>query len=312
MHISQEAPSLSAAAAVAAAAFGQVSNEAYEAGIANVIREGTPFVALEADYLLGFAYFLVHEDILYIHATAVHPSAHRRGIVAQLIAAAQAVYDLPYLGWRTQSLKAFRAFSKQCTSVWPLGSDDELPDCMERATYLATLDGHAWPLAHRAYSDALFAEKPSGEDAVAQAWWDSLCSYEDGDAVYAVGRALSDTPPVVTVRRTFNPCGRVFESAVPIYPGRRNTCFDHVSHLKLYEYPTSEYEWEKDASRIDPQVERLARPIFRAVPGLREIFFSPSAISCYTKESQPSWTFQQEVAVTRAIETFMSATADAT
>ncbi len=322
MQIVRKAPSTDEAAPIAAAAFERPDDERNRSGVQIVTSEGIGFCAYIDDELVGFAIFLIKEDILYLNAIAVKPELHGLGITQALLVYAMNALPLPYIGWRTQSLRAQRAFRKVASSSFPHPEYQD-DDCLNRATYLAKTDGFDSTLAAGVYGGPLFGEKPIVADAEQQEWWDSLCSFENGDAIYSAAK-VRDIATTISVIKPTNPLARIFMGEAPIFPGEKPRFIAHVNRSMI----ESNKAWENRTSALSTEVIEVARAVFGASPYISHIYLHHRDILCVLGTrpewdtvrphwewgdveyvQQPDWAWDEEIEqrVKLALETYLAA-----
>lgn len=148
---------------------------------------GLQFLQENGD-IAGFALFKHFDDLLCGGGMMIRPAFQKSGLVGEAILRAREMTNTSYLAYRTQSPRMWAA-GRKITSVWtpqPTGFyHPDLEEVRARAAHHLRVTPTITP---GFFGSALYGVKPTHADPVIQAWWDSLCSFENGDAVLCVGR----------------------------------------------------------------------------------------------------------------------------
>ncbi|MFA6131933.1 MAG: hypothetical protein WC702_02585 [Patescibacteria group bacterium] len=149
---------------------------------------GLSFFSSE-DEFAGFALYRRLGNILCGGGMVLRTAFQAHGLGQIAIQTARVVSQTEYLAFRTQSLRMWTA-GKKAVSIWrpnPSGTDDPaLAEAIERAAIFLKVNQ---TVTSGFYGGPLYGKKPLyTKDAARQAWWDSICSFERGDAILCVGR----------------------------------------------------------------------------------------------------------------------------
>lgn len=128
--------------------------------------------------------------VLYIAGTLVRSPYQGRGIKAE---ATRAIFDEdPNLVWfagRTQSPIVWSSVRRIARELLPHPDPDQGSDQMHRLrAELAQSLGMSDVIVPGFYGGALYGVKPINHDPQVQSWWDSICTFERGDAVLYMAR----------------------------------------------------------------------------------------------------------------------------
>ncbi|PJA45069.1 hypothetical protein CO174_05080 [Candidatus Uhrbacteria bacterium CG_4_9_14_3_um_filter_50_9] len=129
-------------------------------------------------------------DTVYIAGTMIIPSFQGCGL--KRMATAGLMYEVPgmrFFAGRTQSSIVWASVAGSASQVLPNPDggrvDQELIDTRAALVQVLNMDG----VIHKGfYGGPLYGEKPMHRDGNVQAWWDTFCDFERGDAVLYVAR----------------------------------------------------------------------------------------------------------------------------
>ncbi len=139
------------------------------------------------DTFAGFAIFKVIDRFLYLSGGIMRPAYQGSGLINVAVLMAQSITSSPLFALRTQSPLMWSA-GRRLTREWlpQLGVTDHV--MAEETKKLADKLGMASTVVPGFYNGPLYGEKPQYKDAELQNWWNSICSFERGDAVLCSGR----------------------------------------------------------------------------------------------------------------------------
>lgn len=190
MEIIKGLPQLDIAAHIAAQGFQKELSLDLTEDVGSHLKSGELLYRLvDKDRDIGFAIFSVLEnDILYLSGVIIEPCYQRKRLIASLVKQAQSdASNTKYLVLRTQSLRMWVAGSKLCSSWFP-NQHSDIPGLLcNKGKIVASYLSSAFPFCHKVYGNPLYGEKPIYHDEALQIWWDSVCSFERGDAVICIG-----------------------------------------------------------------------------------------------------------------------------
>ncbi len=130
------------------------------------------------------------DDILYIGGTLITAPMQGHGIKTRgTILAFERFPSLRWVAGRTQSSIVWASAARVTSELFPGANgathSSECRDRLDALVETLRMDG----AIHRGfYGGPLYGEKPLHHDASAQAWWDTLCDFDRGDAVLYMGR----------------------------------------------------------------------------------------------------------------------------
>ncbi|MBI5794374.1 hypothetical protein HZA87_04845 [Candidatus Uhrbacteria bacterium] len=128
--------------------------------------------------------------VLYIAGTLILPQYQGAGIKSEVTR--MVMRDHPELLWfagRTQSPIVWSSVQGIASELLPHPRPHVATDKMhERRRELARALGMTSTIQQGFYGGALYGEKPINRDGRVQAWWDSICNFERGDAVLYIAR----------------------------------------------------------------------------------------------------------------------------
>lgn len=184
-------PALMSAVYIAVLGFNKEESEALIQDVRTHLESGELVYSIFADSLeIGFAIFAVYQDILYLSGVIIIPDFQGKGIVQQTVKQVQELYpDVKYIALRTQSLRMYVAATKVCSEYYPTLNSDVIPTSFAiRGQYIARLIHSTFPLHKNCYGGPLYGTKPLYNDGSMQRQWDSLCNFENGDAIIFIGK----------------------------------------------------------------------------------------------------------------------------
>ena len=186
MTVTRHAPGLTRATEIAASGF----TDALRQDVADHLNHGDlVYGIVSGTEYVGFCIFNVWEDILYLSGIIVEASYQGCSHVVQAVRYTQQdTPDVKYLALRTQSPRMWAAGAGVCSSWVPspgLGTDTGKLDTIGHT--VATHIQSSYPVGIGHYGGPLYGTKPIYRSTVIQAWWDSLCNFERGDAIICVG-----------------------------------------------------------------------------------------------------------------------------
>ncbi len=140
----------------------------------------------QGEIVKGFAIFNTFDDLLYLSGIILMPEVQGKGVAAQVVRFAQASTNAKYLALRTQSLRMWVAGRTLCRE-WLPSSEPSDSILHHLGRDMAGRLNMGYPIARRCYGGPLYGEKPVHRDTQLQAWWDSVCDFQRGDAVLCIG-----------------------------------------------------------------------------------------------------------------------------
>lgn len=186
--ITLESPDLELATLVTAAGFVQPPTPELRLDVERHFAQGRLVYSVHRNGRLGgYALFRVMDQVLYLGGVMLLPELQGCGIAIKFIERAHADSGVHFLGLRTQSPRMWTAGLRATTSWIPRenAADEELAHL---GRGLAAALGCSFPVHPGFYGGSLYGQKPVHGDPRLQAWWDSICNTERGDAVICVGR----------------------------------------------------------------------------------------------------------------------------
>lgn len=138
--------------------------------------------------LIGFAIFnSLSDHLLYLSGIILLPEFQGKGIAKYAISRVMNDLGCEYLALRTQSPIMWGALRGVCAKVYPFLSFRQNSQLSKYGEEAAIKIGSKYPIHHGYYGGPLYGKKPIHHQAFVQSWWDSICSFERGDAVICVG-----------------------------------------------------------------------------------------------------------------------------
>lgn len=188
-------PDLNAATVITSSGFVRPVSDNLRKDVADHLHDGELVYSIRDNGReIGFAIFKMFGDVLYLNGIQIHQDYQGRGIARRVVAQARKERSPRYLALRTQSLRMWVAGRKmmgliaRVLPMWyphPSGvMDAEVGEVRVR---LATQLGMTNPEQPGFYGGPIYGVKPVYRDLKLQAWWDSICNFERGDAVVCVG-----------------------------------------------------------------------------------------------------------------------------
>lgn len=138
---------------------------------------------------IGFAIFnLIDPQLLYLSGIILTPSFQGKGIAEVIVRNVATQTGAQYLALRTQSPRMWSAMKKMCSMTFPVSFMETPSWAVKYGEQAAKRNGSKFPVTPGFYNGPLYGIKPTHYDPKIQAWWDSICSFENGDAVICVGK----------------------------------------------------------------------------------------------------------------------------
>ena len=205
-----QTPDLHLATLIASSGFVQSLSESLQLDVDTHLKEGQMVYSIfKDDVLVGFAIFKVipikvscqsnewsygsrvDMTTLYLAGILLYESVQGQGITERVLKHVGKETGVSYFALRTQSLRMWIAAKKKM-SCWSPNPRNGIYDPYEEAvTILAeelSMSINDKFVSQGFYGAPLYGEKPIHHDSKLQAWWDSICSFERGDAVLCIGR----------------------------------------------------------------------------------------------------------------------------
>ena len=183
-------PNLNEAVAVAAEGFVQPVSDGLQTDVRNHLADSQTAFSIvdENGQVVGFALFKNIVGVLYLTGLILRHDYQNRGLGKAAILAGRFATGAEYFALRTQSPRMWSVGNKLASAWYPNQNGFSDKDLEQKASILALELGMATPIVQGFYGGPLYGEKPTHRDPALQAWWDSLCSFQRGDAVLCVGR----------------------------------------------------------------------------------------------------------------------------
>ena len=190
IRIIKTMPDIDVAMEIAASGFVQPESEALREDVAIHLKEGQIVYTIEVDGVLsGFAIFNDISPVLYLSGIILNERCQGKGITKKVVEVARVQTGASILALRTQS-----------THMYMAGKHVVAPECWFphatieiSASLLSVREGLVKKLGmtsaiHQGfYGGPLYGEKPIHGDARVQAYFDSICNFDRGDAVLCIG-----------------------------------------------------------------------------------------------------------------------------
>jgi hypothetical protein len=200
VSIVRELPSVDVATRIASLGFVQPNSPALRADVDDHLSQGKivfSVVDAKTAETVGFAIFL-HFDwsytgmsapasTLYLSGIILDPAYQGMGIAAMAVAEAQAITGAKFLALRTQSPRMWSAGAGMTTDWFPHPRHETPVEMSVRGLGAALRMDSSFPVARGIYKGPLYGAKPVHRDAALQTWWDSICDFTRGDAVFCIG-----------------------------------------------------------------------------------------------------------------------------
>jgi len=186
-----ETPELEVAVLIASEAFGQpITPELRTDVFERLARKDLIFSIVEKSKgeLIGFATFMVFGDTLYLDGIVIRPEYHKRGLSKQTIQLARKQTSTDWLVLCTQSVRMWSAGRKVTSTWYPLPNKMNDTELEQKARSLMVTLGMKDLVDKGFYGGKLYDQKPTHRNIALQSWWDTICSFERGDAVLCLGR----------------------------------------------------------------------------------------------------------------------------
>lgn len=186
-------PALEIATAITSSGFVRPISETLREDVAAHLAGGEIVYSIQDNgRVIGFAILTLLGDILYLNGIQLHKDYQGRGIARQVVAHARQECHPRYLALRTQSLRMWvagkRMMESAMRSSWcPQPSGEMSEEVREVRRRLVLTLGMTGPEQAGFYGAPLYGAKPTYKDLGLQAWWDSICNFERGDAVICAG-----------------------------------------------------------------------------------------------------------------------------
>lgn len=183
-------PSLEEAASIAAEGFVQPISKSLKDDVQNHLTEcPTSFTILDIEgRAIGFVLFKKFSEILYISGIILRQNYQGRGLGREAVRSAKLMARAEWFALRTQSPRMWRVGEQLAREWFPSPSIRHQPEIQRRAENLASVLGMTGVIAPGFYGAPLYGVKPTHPNIRIQNWWDSICSFERGDAVLCLGR----------------------------------------------------------------------------------------------------------------------------
>lgn len=192
--IVREPPSLDIATRIASLGFVQPESAALRADVNDHLSHGKMLYSIvdtQKHRTVGFAIFNdLGNTVLYLSGIILDPAYQGRGIAEMAVQRARndvRPFSSAFLALRTQSSRMWLAGRDMTASWYPNPQHIIDPYYRMLAERSATLTGSCFPVKIGCYGGPLYGEKPVHRDAELQSWWDSICDFDRGDAVFCFG-----------------------------------------------------------------------------------------------------------------------------
>ncbi len=185
-------PSLDRATHIASLGFVQPISPALRDDVDNHLTHGQlVYSIVERDSLatIGFTLFNhLDSSVLYLSGIILDPNHQGQGIARLAVEHAGRETNATHLALRTQSPRMWSAGEKMTESWFPHPTNEAPPALRELGERAATATGSAFPVKEGFYGGPLYGAKQTHHNVSLQTWWDSLCNFERGDAVFCIGK----------------------------------------------------------------------------------------------------------------------------
>jgi len=194
----RQKPDLDLATEIASSGFVQPISKALQLDVDVHLNEGRiVYTIFDDDRVVGFAIFkVIGEDVLYLAGIMLHESVQGKGIAELAVKHANTESYFSHLALRTQSLRMWVAGNKMMRDWFP-NPENRIHEPLRHVRNMVAshLKMPADVLsAPGFYGAPLYGKKPVHRDVALQKWWDSICSFERGDAVLCVGSLVDPSP----------------------------------------------------------------------------------------------------------------------
>jgi len=193
MFIKKTVPSSSEATKIAALGFVREYSPELQRDVEEHLAHGDVYTFIQDKQEVGFAIFnMTDPETLYLAGIILRPEVQGIGLAAQVIGLAQEETRAKKFTLRTQSLRMWMVGNRLCKTWYP-------QPYFEAGRRLETLfpqgDSYFYPLDIKGdskllrsfYGGPLYGQKPVYHDHNLQKWWDEICDFERGDAVFCCG-----------------------------------------------------------------------------------------------------------------------------
>lgn len=186
----QQPPTIDEATLLASYGFVRPVSDAFRANVSKQFSsDKLVFSVLDADSgeVVGFASFRNLTPVLYLSGIVLKPECQGLSIAKLAVFEARALTGATHLALYTQSSRMWASGAGMTGQWFPRPGKDMPDDLRPLAEWTAARIGLAFPVAVGQYRGPLYGEKPVHRDAGVQCWWDSMCDFERGDAVFCIG-----------------------------------------------------------------------------------------------------------------------------
>lgn len=191
MYIHKSTPSTIEAARIAAQAFVKTYSQQIYQDVAEHLAEGEVYTIFDGTSLAGFAIFkMTDSETLYLAGIILRPDVQAQGLAAKVIEMARQETGAKKLTLRTQSLRMWSVGRKLCREWYPRPDEMRLEEgvCPWFGPYVYPVDTLGDSKILRGfYNGPLYGQKPVHHNRRLQKWWDGICDFERGDAVFCCG-----------------------------------------------------------------------------------------------------------------------------
>lgn len=193
MFIKKIKPSTKEAIKIAALGFVREHSPELQKDVEEHLAEGIVYTFVQDDQEVGFAIFnMTDKETLYLAGIILRPEVQAQGLAAKVIEIARQETGAKKLTLRTQSLRMWSVGKKLCQSWYPR---PDFEKCQAAVGFCPWFGDNFYQIDTKGdsqilrgfYNGPLYGQKPVHHDRRLQKWWDKICDFERGDAVFCCG-----------------------------------------------------------------------------------------------------------------------------
>ena len=186
-------PDLEEATHIAALGFEVPNDDVLRNDVKDHLCGDLVYAAYENNRLVAFATFCFLDHVLWLSGLMIRPDCQSTGLVKQIV-------DMARMKGHERSGKVFThfAYSTQNPRMWAASKkavenqhpnpDADFPAELSAVADLVFPHVEISSLQHRTfYSRQIYGAKPIHRNKHIQAWWDSICCFENLDAIFCIG-----------------------------------------------------------------------------------------------------------------------------
>lgn len=186
----REPPGIDSATEIASLGFVQPISQGLRRDVASHLQHGEiVYSVFKDDAPVGFVILnLVLDNVLYLSGVILRPEIQGKGVARMAVEAARMATGAEWLTLRTQSIRMWVAGQKMCAEWFPHHEASPSSEASRLAHQVARMTNSVFPVKKGHYGGPLYGKKPLHHDPRMNAWWDSVCDFGMGDAVFCIGR----------------------------------------------------------------------------------------------------------------------------